>query len=638
MSQPIGTVGGYVVSTRPDPTDLRDQIYRPTLLELPVAYRPAQGPGRVRDQVLDGPCTGYALAAVIDMQNQVRSAAALRSGAGAAAARFPDQVSARMLYEMARSHDEFPDSAPGSSLRGVVKGFYHHGVCPDDPVTDGPLATGWVLPIERAKAARSIGLGAYYRIEPLLNHYHAAISEVGAILVSAAMHDGWGRPGPVEPADKAPASPDDWEIPWQPGLAARGGHAFAVVGYDETGFLVLNSWGPGWSRFGNMPGMARWTYEDWAANVMDAWVLRLGAPTPRAFDLTVGQQGLGQRRQQSSTRRIGGTVANREVIGHYINVDDGLLVRKGSYPSTPESLAVTAQYLGSAAARQKYDHLLFYAHGGLNSQADAIGQVAAMKEAWKRNRIYPVHFVWNTGLVGESADIVASLFRRGQEQVGSGGLADGADFVFERTSAAIGRALWREMKNGALRAFQTGRVPGEALAPSLMLARAARSSGMGVHVACHSVGSILLGYLSARLARADTGPPDTVSLMAPACTVDFARTWYGPVSDRVTNYILSDVLEQGDTVGPYGKSLLYLVSRAFEDGRQATPLLGMELHAGGTRQLEALPRSRLFISYGPTGPGPAHARTHGDFDDDTGTLNSIIATITGSQPAPGQGF
>jgi hypothetical protein len=38
--------------------------------------------------------------------------------------------------------------------------------------------------------------------------------------------------------------------------------------------------------------------------------------------------------------------------------------------------------------------------------------------------------------------------------------------------------------------------------------------------------------------------------------------------------LLSDERELGDSVGPYGKSLLYLVSRALED-QHKTPLLGM---------------------------------------------------------------
>ena len=48
-------------------------------------------------------------------------------------------------------------------------------------------------------------------------------------------------------------------------------------------------------------------------------------------------------------------------------------------------------------------------------------------------------------------------------------------------------------------------------------------------------------------------------------------------------YILSDEGERDDTVGPYGKSLLYLVSNSFERRRE-TPLLGMaKLYRRGSR-------------------------------------------------------
>ena len=86
----------------------------------------------------------------------------------------------------------------------------------------------------------------------------------------------------------------------------------------------------------------------------------------------------------------------------------------------------------------------------------------------------------------------------------------------------------------------------------------------------------LFSLLDKRLSAA------SLTLFAPACTVDFATRHYGaaiqagklaPGSVHVD--IMDDEREQADTVGPYGKSLLYLVSRALE-ARHKTPLLGME--------------------------------------------------------------
>jgi len=74
----------------------------------------------------------------------------------------------------------------------------------------------------------------------------------------------------------------------------------------------------------------------------------------------------------------------------------------------------------------------------------------------------------------------------------------------------------------------------------------------------------------------------TCTLFAPACTVRFALNHYKPAIEApnilrkpdVVFEILNDKRERGDSVGPYGKSLLYLVSRALEDYHN-TPLLGM---------------------------------------------------------------
>src|SRR5213075_629768 len=58
-----------------------------------------------------------------------------------------------------------------------------------------------------------------------------------------------------------------------------GGHAFALVGYNEIGFLVQNSWGTTWGK----DGFATLPYEDWLECAYDAWVARPGVPqTPFA--------------------------------------------------------------------------------------------------------------------------------------------------------------------------------------------------------------------------------------------------------------------------------------------------------------------------------------------------------------------
>jgi len=102
------------LDVRPDDGDGRDYVFRPSLGLLPRECSRA-GRAPVRDQGTEGACVGFALAAVIDTSVKPRS---LRSA-----------VSPRMLYEMARRHDEWMgEHYDGTSLRGGMKGWHKHGV------------------------------------------------------------------------------------------------------------------------------------------------------------------------------------------------------------------------------------------------------------------------------------------------------------------------------------------------------------------------------------------------------------------------------------------------------------------------------------------------------------------------------
>jgi hypothetical protein len=94
---------------------------------------------------------------------------------------------------------------------------------------------------------------------------------------------------------------------------------------------------------------------------------------------------------------------------------------------------------------------------------------------------------------------------------------------------------------------------------------------------------------------------------------------------RLNQFHLSDDKEQTDpTCKPilgYSRSLLYLVSQSFEGGVE-TPILGMQKYFGAVANL---PNVRAW-----TAPGNQSASTtHGGFDDDATTMNSVIALIKG---------
>jgi hypothetical protein len=163
-----------------------------------------------------------------------------------------------------------------------------------------------------------------------------------------------------------------------------------------------------------------------------------------------------------------------------------------------------------------------------------------------------------------------------------------------------------------------------------------------LHVVGHSAGCIYASH--AVPALCDLGVQfKSLQFMAPAIRTDeFKQAFLGPIRDgncpRPTLYILSDTGERDDSVGPYGKSLLYLVSNAFE-GRRDTPLLGMETHLLRDAELDELfgpPIAGLpavVVAGLDQGPGSlSRSRTHGGFDNDPDTLNSALFRILGAPP------
>lgn len=613
-------LGDRILNVLPDVSDLRDRIYEPSLLDLRLNLAPPNVElSPIRDQGNEGACTGFALASAITLMNRFRhnkiEPATLASVA-----------SARMLYEMAKINDEWPgEDYEGSSIRGALKGFYHNGVCGDDvaPYKDGEK--NWHLTVAHAKDARGVGLGAYYRLRPEIIDYHAALNEVGVIYVSATIHRGWQRPSKGE---------------IKRSHLTEGGHAFIIVGYDDKGFLIQNSWGEDWGGFQGNAGVARWLYEDWSATVMDAWVLRLSVPTPDAFDLTVTEP-------TSETENLFGPESaraprNEDIIGHVIHLNDGQLVESGKYPTPLTTIRETANLLADEArdSDNEYNHLMFYAHGGLNSASASANRVRKMKEVFKRNGIYPIHFMWETGFFESLKDVIFAARNRAEGRVGS--FSDFTDRVLEFMARGPGTAIWRDMKRDADQSFRPLGGGRKAL-KVLLEGNAKRAKPLKIHLVGHSAGSILIAHLLDSMDAMNplNTPVASCSVMAPACTVDLFKKSYhqrigasGSASgiSKLWQYNLIDQREQDDRVGPYQKSLLYFVSNAFEDAKK-TPLLGMEDFE------EHVPsKAGHKVYYAGRAPSITDSQTHGGFDNDRKTMNDILKNILGKKPSASKGF
>lgn len=593
-------LGKFRLNAVADAPDFRDWTYQPALLRLKREIDPPDNLN-ILNQGNEGSCTGFALAATI---NLLRHRGHLTGS-----------VSSRMLYEMAKQHDEWPGfEYEGSSCRGAIQGWYHMGVCLDSKwkYTDGKPGH---LTVAAAKNARENTLGAYYRLSTRISDFHAALNEAGVIYCSAIVHEGWQRP-----------SKRTGVIPMRDDPA--GGHAFAIIGYDDRGFWVQNSWGSRWG----LRGRALWTYEDWQRNVTDAWVLRLALSTPQVWHLA--QEGGSDAGRTEGLFKKSPTRA--EIAGHFVHIDDGEFHDHGSYWSNAADVRETANLL---TASKKYDHLLLYAHGGLNSIQDSARRIAAMKETFKANGIYPYHFMYDTGLLEEIKDALGG--KREDVEKRAGGLTDWTDKLIERMTHRAGRSIWREMKFGAKAPF-TGKGAGTVVLTELLNAIGQAKKPIKLHLVGHSTGAILHAYLASALLQFEGKiRVASASLLAPAGTVDLFKTEYRPLLkaprsqtgiNRMDIYNLTDKLERDDSViKVYRKSLLYLVSRSFEENPRPVKILGMEKYKKGV----AAGLTNLAIHYSAGNVASSKqtkSESHGGFDNDPTTMNTVLRRILGKTP------
>ncbi|HSV78342.1 MAG TPA: C1 family peptidase, partial [Ramlibacter sp.] len=641
--------------TRKDPPDLRDRLYQPPPVVLRDAWPPEEQVrahfkdyrALVLNQGQDFSCTGYGLACVINFARWAKAG-------------FPadlPSVSARMLYNYARRYDEYEgEDYDGSSCRGALKGWFNHGVClePEWPDHEPPV-------FDYARRALQTTLGVYYRIDiKAITDLQAAILQANAIYVSAFTHDGWTALDQDKPSRRTP-SHDGLPVIAFDGRPSRvDGHAFALVGFNSRGFIVQNSWGPGFGA----GGFAILGYADWLANGMDAWVASLGVPGVVHGRLADGR-GAGPARAGAAPAHWwdeGRAYEHSIVVGNdgrvrrYLTQDE--LNRSLLYQACtlPDQFFRTDPLAAAPGARKK---LVVYAHGGLNGEQEAMARARALGRYFTGNGCYPLFLVWKTGLLESLGFALEDFLRRTPQRVGV--ISDFTDALIEKTIArGPGRMVWSEMKENARFAATSNRAC-DALALALQGLAATWGEQLEIHLVGHSAGAIVLGHLLEVMApRGLAERIAGVHLYAPACTVQFANQYYAPHAGAMRSlrlHLLSDQQERDDSVAAiYRKSLLYLVSNALEPDLR-TPLLGMENVLkpdyrgwdGSSTTTEALSRwrqaaaearleERTVVVHGPHVPiwmqqpnavGRSIRATHGSFDNNVEVVASTLQQITG---------
>jgi Papain family cysteine protease len=627
---------GHRLDARPDTLDFRDRMYEATLVEVPprrplATFRKAGVP--ILDQGTEGACTGFGLATVVNYLLQMP------------AILDDTLVSPRMLYEMAKRYDEWPgEKYEGSSARGAMKGWHKHGVCSEKLWAYKKKADS-ELTAERSKDAIRHPLGAYYRV----NHrdlicMHSAITEVGILYATSQVHAGWDNVG------------SDGLIKFSTKIT--GGHAFAIVGYDEKGFWIQNSWGEDWGK----DGYCHIGYDDWLINGTDVWVARLGVPVE-------SQSWIGTASLASTAAGNPVSYTQDELRPHVISIgNNGLLRDDGPFGSTRQSVQeIFDTYFPALTNSWTTKRLLLFAHGGLVTEDSAIQRLAENRATLLAHQIYPISFVWKS----DFWTTIANILRDALSRRTTGGVLDSAkDFMLDRLDDALeplgrvltGKAEWDEMKENAL-AATTASAGGARIALGHIAAAVAADPSMELHLVGHSAGAIfhapLVQLLTSR-GNIKTGalkgvqgfglPIKTCTLWAPACTVDLFKATYMPAiaAGAIKDFglfTLKDQIEQDDNCANiYHKSLLYLVSNAFEarfriplirpDGE---PIFGMEKFIRKEPAVSSLFTSSnaewiLTPNNEPRGSRrESNARHHGDFDNDDATLRATLTRMLGQK-------
>lgn len=141
------------------------------------------------------------------------------------------------IYALARVHSgKTLAEDSGSSLRAALRAVTEHGWCPDD-------AWPWSVDAIHEHEPWSVAQAGY---DAIGLQWHVVASNRREMIEAAVFA---GLPvlcgTTVDDSFDALRSLDIW-----PGCSEGGGHCMLIIGYDEEGVIVMNSWGSDWGERG----------------------------------------------------------------------------------------------------------------------------------------------------------------------------------------------------------------------------------------------------------------------------------------------------------------------------------------------------------------------------------------------------
>jgi len=447
-----------------------------------------------------------------------------------------------------------------------------------------------------AKNARSCGLGAYFRLRHILYDYQAALNEVGVIFCSSIIHTGWKKSNVKKNNGKIQQIDQNYEL--------AGGHAFAIVGYDQDGFLVLNSWGKRWGGYEGYHGIAHWSYKDWQRHVLDAWVLRIQYGNEKNFKMSGGWAP-----PEDIFSKYGSvpTTPRTVINGHYIHLKNGRLVKNGAFNCDKNSFQKTTDLLkidGQKDENPKYNHLLFIVEDIHDDLKTLVRRAAVDIPHLKSKGIYPIYVIWEhetgqnikllleaqaTGiqkLTGDSSHLVS----RRLEEFACQYLSQHWKSLLDQTAYTMfdkdDKADTKLFKNLDKEKFQ-----GELWSAIKLLWTAAdRKKKMDIHVLSYGAGAWIVGNMAQYATQKNikiTKALKSINLVAPTIDKQWFLNAFLPIrkqynkngeKQKIALYTLSHTDEEKDVFGAYHHTWPRLVEKALFSGKFCTGLYETAKH------------------------------------------------------------
>lgn len=214
------------------PKDRRDYILKNSNLSLPdsLDYRDELQP--IRNQGSQGTCYAQATACMKEWQEKKDNG-------------FDEYMSPQFFYNNRENiYDNDTTNDEGMYGRDVMKLIKNIGICKENTYPYGKIESRDKIDIQVYEEAKEYIIESYARIKDL-NTLKESLFSNGPCLIALPVYNN---------------NIEFWKK--NKNDTFKGGHAMTIVGYNDEGFIIRNSWGSGWGN----NGYCLYKYDDWGAH------------------------------------------------------------------------------------------------------------------------------------------------------------------------------------------------------------------------------------------------------------------------------------------------------------------------------------------------------------------------------------